>query len=533
MTSSPDTTGTQAGSASSVEEGAPAVPLVEVRSASKAYGPTVALREVSLSVGAGEIHGLCGQNGAGKSTLVKVLAGLVQLDSGTVLLDGRPIELSRPLDAQHHGIALVDQELSVVPALTVEENILLGGAGRPFVRRRAADRARARELLERVGLSQLSPDARVESLSMAQRQLVEIARLLGREARLLILDEPTASLSRADSLVVFAALRELAARGHSVLYVSHRLDEVLDLCDRVTVVRDGARVADESATALEPARLIELIMGDLHRHERAANAARSAPDASDAVELVVRVAQPPRIGGVALRIRAGSIVGLAGQVGSGTSELLRALAGLEPGGTASIELPGGRVARPTSSRAAQAAGIDFVSNDRKGEGLFLERSVGENLVATRLDRISRAGIVGRRALREVAGRLSERVHVKTRGLDAGVLELSGGNQQKVFIGRCLERGSDRILLLDEPTRGVDVHGRAEIHDLVREAAGNGTTVIFASGEPDEVLDLADVVVCLHGGDVVAVRRAEEMTASDLLAETTRGRAAATEEPDGR
>jgi ABC-type sugar transport system ATPase subunit len=499
-------------------------PRLEVRDVVKAYGPTLALRGVSLTVQPGEIHGLCGQNGAGKSTLVKVLSGSIRPDSGEVRLDGRPVSVSTPRHAQEAGVAVVDQELTVVPALSLRENLLMGRSGRPFLVHRDADRTEARELLARVGLGDLDPDGPCDQLSMAQCQLLEIGRLLGRDAKLLILDEPTASLNRADSLLVFSALRELARSGHSVLYVSHRLDEVVDLCDRVTVLRDGARVADRASEELDQDSLIDLITGEQRSLEQTpgeAAAAQTLVAEDEGVQCVrLHVAVPDRVEPVDIEVTRGRVVGIAGQVGSGASELLRALVGLEPGAQASVEI-GNRALRPRSAADAVRNGVAYVSNDRKGEGVFLTRSVGHNLLATRLHRMSGRGIVRRRAVRSASDALIERLGVKTRSGETRVADLSGGNQQKVLVGRCLDRPDVTLLLLDEPTRGVDVRGRADIHNLLKAASRQGLAVVFISGEPEEILELADDVLCMSHGEVVCRRPAAEMDSRSLLAETTR------------
>lgn len=517
-------------------DGPSVAPLLAVEDVSRAFGSTQALAAVSLTVARGEIHGLCGQNGAGKSTLVKIISGQLQPDGGRVVFDGREVSFSRPRDAQECGVAIVDQELSVVGALTVEENVLLGDVSEGLVVRRRRSHPRVRTLLERVGLGHLSLGTRVESLSMAERQLLEIARLLGREARLLILDEPTASLSRGDSLVVFGALRELAAQGASVLYVSHRLDEVLDLCHRVTVVRDGRRVADNATRELDHGTLINLIVGEQRALEMSTPEVRAqvkqdgqAPAASArgghaaGGEVVIRrLRVGDRVGEISLRISPGEIVGLAGQVGSGASEVLRALAGLEPDAAGELVVDGRPVQLGSPGRCARH-GISFVSNDRKNEGLFLTRSVEHNLLATRLPAIGSRGVIGRGQVRRGAEALVEHLELTTTSLSAPVIDLSGGNQQKVFIGRSLRRDPSHLLLLDEPTRGVDVRGRADIHNLVRRAAAEGTAVLFASGEPDEMLELAHRIVCLQGGEIVSSRPAAEMDQEMLLAETTRTR----------
>jgi ABC-type sugar transport system ATPase subunit len=505
--------------------------LLEVRDVSKAFGATQALRGVSLTVSPGEIHGLCGRNGAGKSTLVKILTGIEQPDAGIVRFQGEEVRFHRPRDAQAAGIAVIDQELSVVPVLTVEENVRLGAIDTPFMRRRNTSR-RVRALLDRVGLTNLSPSSPVEHLSMAERQLVEIARLLDRDASLLLLDEPTASLSLEDSLIVFDALRKLASEGTGVLYVSHRLGEVLDLCSQVTVLRDGAVVADKPTAALDHDSLVNLIVGEFEqdrfesgrRELDRAEGRDSASHASGTAVTIEHVAVPSKVVAFSLSILPGQVVALAGQVGSGTREVLRALAGLEPDARVAVTYSGRplRVRRPSD---ALAAGIFYISNDRKNEGLFLSRSVEQNLLATRLKTLSKLGYVAPRVRRKVGRELASQVAVDPGMLSRPVAALSGGNQQKVFIGRCLDRRPTRLLLLDEPTRGVDAAGRESIHGLIRRASAQDAAVLFTSGEPDEVLELADVVVSFQHGTVVSIRSRSEVTEDRLLADTTQSRVA--------
>src|SRR5581483_2735359 len=388
--------------------------LLRVEHLAKRFGAIVAIDDVSLELRAGEIHGLCGHNGAGKSTLVRVLMGLVQPDSGGVLLDGRPLSLRGARDAQAHGLAFVDQELSVVPALTVEENLFLGDTRAGLVRRRSSQRRLAGSALERVGLGGLAPTRAVEALSVGERQLLEIARALHRQARLLILDEPTATLTQVEIDKVFAAVREVAASGFGVIFVSHRLGEVLDLCHRVTVLRDGRVAGSHSVSDLDRDRLVELLVGEAGSEPGAARppARRRRPAAAGTVSL--RAVVPPGWSAPCdLELGAGEVVGLAGQVGSGTSELLRALGGLSPKARGEVSLDG-RTLPLGSVRAAIRAGVVYISNDRKGEGLFLGRSVAENLVASRLSSISRGGALPPRAVRGAAGRLASRVAVDPR-----------------------------------------------------------------------------------------------------------------------
>jgi ABC-type sugar transport system ATPase subunit len=471
-------------------------PLVVVDALARSFAGVPAVREVSFTVGAGEIHALCGHNGAGKSTVVKMLSGQLAPDAGRIVLDGEAVDLRSRQVAQRLGVALVDQELSVVPALTVLENMTLGDIDAPLVTRRRAAVRRCRELLDDMGLDRLRPGQLVATLSMGERQLVEIAKALSQRARVVILDEPTATLSDVESRRVFAAVRRVAARGCAVIFVSHRLPEVLELCDTVTVLRDGRRVVTAPAAELTVDRLIVHMLGETpHRLETSRR-----PDLTHALR-IEHLRVPGRLADFTLTARAGRIYALAGQLGGGASDVLRAVAGLHPRATGRVELRD-RAVPFRSPVGAARAGIAFVSNDRKGEGLFLDKSVAGNLVATRLDRLGRGRLVAAGRERRTARSLAELAGLPPDRLADPVLALSGGNQQKVFVGRSLGRPDVRALLLDEPTRGVDIGGRAAIHRLLRDAAEAGLVVVFASTELEELLELGDVILTMRDGRVV-------------------------------
>ena len=488
--------------------------LVRLEGMRKAYGDTLAVKDVDLVLRAGQVQALCGHNGAGKSTVVRMLSGQEAPDAGTISMAGEVVELRNRRSAQSAGIALVDQELSVVPSLTVAENLALGAQEGGWLLRRGRLRAQARHMLDEFGLQHVDPSQPLSSLALGERQLVEIARAFGQRARLIILDEPTATLSDVESARVYAAVRRVAATGAAVLFVSHRLGEVLELCDRITVMRDGQVVADELASELTVESLIWHILGEAPQR-----AEREAALDGDVALRLDDLAVPGRFSGFSLDARAGTVYALAGQVGSGASDVLRAVAGLEPAMRGRVTV-GGRRITSADPVAAARGGITFASNDRKSEGIFLSRSVGMNLLATRLPSLARAGVVSPRRWRRAERQVARECGLESR-LATPVGELSGGNQQKVFVGRALGRPDVRVLLLDEPTRGVDVGGRAAIHQLIRRAAADGLTVLFASTELDELVDLADVVITMHKGEVVA--RHEGVVAGDvLLFEMTHG-----------
>ena len=493
---------------------------VEVRGVTKAYGPIVALNEVSFRLGAGEIHALVGHNGAGKSTFVKVLAGVVSPDQGEVLVHGKPVSFRNPRQAQAAGIAVVEQELSLVPALTVLDNILLGRVDAFDRRGRAAFLDRVRGLLSQLGLNDVGLATVVEDLTMAERQLVEIARALSREVRILILDEPTATLGEAEIERVFAGVRKLAAEGCSVIFVSHRLGEVLDLCSQVTVFRDGRMVASHPAAEMTRRSVVELMLGKIAEKQQVETHEAAARQGLVVIE---GLSAPGLVRDFALRANGGEIVAIAGQVGSGASEVLRALGGLIPDARGRVTIAGRPMRLGAPQRSARS-GVVFASNDRKGEGLFLQQSVARNLLAVRLNAVSRGGFVNPRKAAALARRLAGLIGFDPKRLGAAVQTLSGGNQQKVFLGRCIDKEATELLLFDEPTRGVDVGGRADIHNLIRHAASTGNCVIFVSSELDEILDLADTVVTMFAGRITRIGRRREMTAADILAEITSGAA---------
>lgn len=484
-------------------------PILTVDGLTLRFGDNLAVDGVTFSVAAGEIHGLIGHNGAGKSTVINMLTGQLQPDSGSIALEGEPVRLRSRRAAQRQGISLVDQELSLVPALSITENMRLGGVRVAQSPRLATEREQ--ELLTSVGLYDVGLGDRVEELSLGQRQLVEIARALSQEPRVMILDEPTATLNATESQYVYDAVRRVAAQGCAVIFVSHRLGEVLALCSRVTVLRDARLIRTTDCDETNVDDLMSDMLGEApHRPDRSTQATTQA-----ATMLSIRGLTVGRqLEDFTMDAAAGTIYALAGQVGSGASAVLRALGGLEQTAEGDVRI-GDLKLRLADPVEASRHGIVVITNDRKSEGLFMSRSIATNLVATRLASIGRWGLINQARRRAGAAELAELVSLPEATMAAPVSSLSGGNQQKVFIARTLLNESTRVLLIDEPTRGVDVGGRAAIHELIRRAASSGMTVLFASTELEELVDLADVVITMKDGRAVA-EHTGTVTASQLM-----------------
>jgi ABC-type sugar transport system ATPase subunit len=483
-------------------------PLLSVRQVSKRFGVIQALQNVSISAESGGVLGLCGENGAGKSTLVKILMGVYRPDAGSIHLDGKPVVVRSTRQGQELGIALVSQELSLANDLSVEDNIWLGSTRVPLLHRSRALRRRAAESVATLGLDPRILDRQVGELSLAERQLVEIARNLCRDARLLILDEPTATLSDSDIAKLFAAIRGLAAQGRAVIYITHRLGEVFEICDRVTVLRNG-RVAGAHAVAdIDRGRLIEDMIG--RRFETMYP--EHAPSASaPGVVLDVRGLTIPSVAyDVSFVVPAGRIIGIAGQIGSGAAEVIRALAGLVPEATGSVTWRG-RPLRVGSRADMLRAGFAFVSEDRGGEGVFRNLSIRNNLVVTAARELSPLWLDRVRTLDGAARYAAQRVGLDASRLRHLVSQLSGGNQQKVVFGRFLDRrqidagpGNGRapgLLLMNEPTRGVDVGARSDLYRLMREYCRNGFGLVMYSSDLEELLGMSDEIITMYRGRI--------------------------------
>ena len=490
-------------------------PILAVEGVSKHFAGIQALSHVSLEIRSGEVLAICGENGAGKSTLVKILMGIHQPDSGSIFSEGREVEVRSPADGQALGIALVSQELSLAPDLSVADNIWLGSRRVPLFHRRAVLRRRAADTMAMLGFGGDFIDRPVASLTLAERQLVEIARNLCRDARVLILDEPTAMLSDGEIERTFAAIRRLRSQGTAIVYITHRLGEVFTICDAATVLRNGQVVGSAATNELTRERLVEMMIGRQLEN-------MYPPSRRDSAEplLAVRDLRIPGVAeDIALTVRCGEIVGIAGQIGSGAADVIRALAGLVPASAGTVQIGGKPVALGSRSRML-AAGVAFISEDRAVEGLFLKREVRENLVASRFGEFSRAGLISWGRLTAGATRLAARVGIDFKRLRHKAEDLSGGNQQKIAFGRCVDPVRPGLVLMNEPTRGVDVGARSDIYIIMREFCAQGFGLLMHSTDLEELLGMSDIVLTLYRGRLVATYRHDDADLQRVLADIT-------------
>ncbi len=497
-------------------------PRLQMSAVRKRFGATVALDGVDLTVRPGEVHALIGENGAGKSTLVKILSGAIRADEGDMRLDGRLYRPSGPLEARQCGIAMIYQELNLAGHLTVEENVMLGiEETRWGLLRRTSMRRRVLAALRQLRHPDIRPDVRVRDLSLGAQQLVEVARALASDARILVMDEPTSSLTQEDTAQLFTLIRRLRDGGVSVIYISHFLEEVRQVADRFTVLRDG-RVTGTGAVATTPtSRIIERMVGRALDemfprvpHERGGPALRLDGLSGDPAPIRVD-----------LTLHRGEILGLAGLIGAGRTELVRTIFGLDPvrAGRITVAVAGSGWATDTGAPPHRrlAQGVGMLSEDRKAEGLALPMSLADNITLSRLGRVGRWGWLSPARQKQAARRWIDRLNIRARGPEQAVWSLSGGNQQKVAVARLLHHDAD-VLLLDEPTRGIDVGAKVEIFRLMGELAAAGKAILFVSSCLNELLGVCDRIAVMSRGRLVAVKDAREWSEQTIMAVATGG-----------
>jgi monosaccharide-transporting ATPase len=497
-------------------------PLLSMRSISKAFGGIPALSAASLEVAPGEVHALIGQNGAGKSTMIKILTGYIGRDSGEILFDGAAFEARSPQDAQHNGISTIYQEINLVPFRSVTENICLGRESRRYgLLDWKAMHEEARTLLARfkIDLDVRKPLLRFNT---ATQQMVAIARAIGFKAKLVIMDEPTSSLDEREVAVLFDVIRQLKSEGVSVVFVSHKLDELYAVCDRVTIMRDGRMVKNADMTAITKLELVASMLGrDVAQVAKSATAFGDRHSRIGEVMLTAdNLAAGHKVHDVSFSVRRGEIAGFAGLLGAGRTETARLVFGADPkqGGVLTLA---GQPLNPREPIEAIKAGIGFSSEDRKLEGIVPEMSVAENLTLALMPQLVKAGIVDDAKQRAIVEKFIQRLGVKCSGPDQKIRELSGGNQQKVLLARWLAM-NPKLLILDEPTRGIDVGAKAEIQSLIKELADQGLAVLMISSELEEVLEGSDRVFVLREGRSVAEFSHAEATESAVMTAMAHG-----------
>jgi len=487
--------------------------VIELSNISKRYGATVALDSVNFQLLRGEVHALIGENGAGKSTLMNVLAGLTQSDTGSMSIDGQPYSPTSPLDAQRHGIALIHQELSLCPDLTVAENILLGAEpSRAGWLNHRATKQQTLDVLKNFHHPEIRPDRRVSELSIAARQVVEICRALAAHASIILMDEPTSSLQRQDIDSLFALIRHLKQQGISVIYISHFLEEVREIADRFTVLRDGKSIGAGRIDSISDEQLIAQMVG-----RPVENLYPKSPCDSDGeVVLEVRDLVARRLKRISFALRRGEIFGIAGLMGAGRTELVRAIFGLDAVESGTITLhahsKSGRWVLP-ARRIAE--GVGYLSEDRNGEGLALTLSVADNITLTRFQTCSRWGWLDVGKQQRQATSWIKRLSIKARSSYQSTGSLSGGNQQKVALARLLHQDSD-ILLLDEPTRGIDIGSKAQIYEAIAHAAASNKAVLFVSSYLPELFGMCDRLAVMSRGRLSPSRPIREWSPESVM-----------------
>ena len=499
-------------------------PIIELRDIGKQFPGVRALDAVSFDVLPGEVHALLGENGAGKSTLIKIMTGAYTPDQGSILMEGKPVTIGGPRHAQELGVAAIYQELSLYPELTIAENIFMGHQPRTslgLIDWRTMER-QARAILQDLEAGQLDPLQKVGGLSVGNQQRVEIAKALSQNARILIMDEPTAALTQRDVDQLFAIVRRLRERGVAVIYISHRLEEVFLLADRVTVLRDGQVVGTRPVAETSQPELIRMMVG---RTLDALFPKSDAPIGQPALR-VQDLRYGKNVRGVSFELRHGEIVGMAGLVGAGRSEMAQVLFGITPAESGTVSIDGKAVVIRSAHQAMQL-GIAYVPEDRKNQGLILPMSVRENTTLAILRRLARGGFVDRQAERKITSDYVDQLHIRTPGIGQLVRNLSGGNQQKVVIAKWLAR-EPKVLILDEPTRGIDVGAKAEIHRLMSALAQQGIAILMISSELPEILGMSDRVLVMRQGRIVA-----ELARAEATQEAVIGAAMGTSSETGR
>lgn len=489
------------------------LPVVEMKAIHKSFATNPVLKNVDFSVTVGEVHALAGENGAGKSTLMKILQGVYQLDQGQIFVSGKQVQISDTFDARKAGIGMVFQEFSLIPTLTVAQNIFLTQEPTKFgLISDAQAKLKAAELFREMEV-EVDPKRIVEYLPTALWQLTEIAKALAQDAKVLIMDEPTASLAKHEAEALFALIERLKAKGIAIIYISHRMDEIYRIADRITVLRDGVRVLTESLKSVTPAQIVEAIVGK----QAAAHLVHQDRSANIKNEIVLEVeglSAGPKLNGISMHVKRGEIVGLAGLMGSGRTELVNTLFGILKPTAGTIKINGKELSISSPKEAIRNR-IALIPEDRRSQGLVLDHPVTENLTLPLLDKLQRFGLLSTAAVLKRSKEIISQFAIKAAYPTIRVGSLSGGNQQKVVIGKWL--GTDpEILMMDEPTAGVDIGTKSEILDLVRQIADDGKSVILISSELPELLSVSDRILVLKDGRVSKILDRKDIPNEEFL-----------------
>jgi ribose transport system ATP-binding protein len=483
---------------------------LQLKGISKFFPGVRALNKVSLDIQAGEVHALCGENGAGKSTLMNILSGNLKPDEGSILLNGQEVVIKNPLHAQALGIAIVYQERSLVETLSVAENIYVENQPRQaagFIDFKKLY-SQTTTLLDRLGLSAISPATEVSMLSPARKQMVEIAKALSRNPQILILDEPTASITDSEVTILFNIIRELKVQGVSIIYISHRMSEIFQISDRVSVLKDGQYQGTINSSELTVNKVIKLMVGRDLLEQVYKTSSQSQ------ILLEVQNLTGNAFQGINFQLHKGEIVGLAGLVGAGRTEVARAIFGADSIVSGQILLEGKPV-QITHSADAIELGIAYLPEERKDKGLFLEMSIADNMVSAGLKQVASKSFISRKAIQQLAQVFKNKLNIITPSIDQKVLNLSGGNQQKVVLAKWLST-EPKVFMVDEPTHGVDVGAKAEIYSILRTLARQGTGILLISSELPELLTLCDRILVMQNGQLVAQLSREEATEQEIM-----------------
>ncbi len=485
--------------------------VLEIRNVSRSFGPIHALRGINFDLKRGEVHAVAGENGAGKSTLMNIIDGILQPDSGEILIDGKPVRIASPAEAQRLGIGFVHQEIALCPDVSVAENIFMAATNqsRAFLMDAAGLKAKAREVLAQ--LSDIDPGILVRHLSISNQQLVEIAKALTLDCRILILDEPTAALTEREAQLLFGIMRKLSAQGIAIIYISHRMVEIFENCDRVTVFRDGQHIRTSYVSDTTPEEIVNAMVG--RKIDSLYPPKLQAPPGAPILQ--VENLTDRRFQDVSFELRSGEILGVAGLIGAGRSEIMRGICRLEGNANGVIRL-NGRELKLKSYAHAIAEGIVYLSEDRKGDGVFLDLTIATNVSALNLAQVSRGfGVIDGGAETRQAERLGCKLNLKASGVGQKVSALSGGNQQKVALAKLLAI-KPKVIFLDEPTRGVDVGAKAEIHRILRDLAREGVGILVISSELPELIGLCDRVIVVAEGRITGELPAERLSEQAIM-----------------